>query len=287
MPVFKSQSKQIFIGLPVFNGDKYISQAIESVLSQTHTNFILFISDNASTDKTKQICMKYEKQDSRVIYFKQDSNIGAKNNFLFLKKQSEKYNLGYFIFIAYDDYWSHDYLKVLQSSFKVDDFGLRGLTINIDKNNNVVGTINQRSFKKGQVKQVLFDNEKYCKGLYIYSLFDYKFFKNFDLADKFSNLHGADVFLPIFFVEHGNLRVVSDQIHFYRTHNEASSNLLGKKNFGLNRFLFYFIPIKHFLFLHNKLNTKLPIHIYFIKYIKLVLDFIFRVLIFLILDKKY
>jgi glycosyltransferase involved in cell wall biosynthesis len=282
----KSNNK-IFIGLPVFNGEKYISQAIESVLSQTYSNFILFISDNCSTDNTKQICLKYKKQDVRVKYVIQNNNIGAKKNFLFLKKQSEKYNLGYFIFIAYDDYWSSGYLQDLQSLLRSDDFGLRGLTKNIDENNNDIGTINQRNFKKGQVKQAFLNNEKYCKGLYIYSLFNYKFFKSFDLADKYSNLHGADVFLPIFFVEHGNLRVVSEQIHFYRTHTEASSYALGKKNFGLNRFLFYFIPIKQFLFLHNKLNIKLPIHIYFIKYIKLILDSTFRVLIFLILNKKY
>ena len=285
--MMNDKQNKIFIGLPVFNGEKYISQAIESVLSQTYTNFILFISDNCSTDNTQQICLQYEKRDVRVKYFKQVSNIGAKNNFLFLKKQSEKYNLGYFIFIAYDDYWSPQYLQDLQSFIKHEDFGVRGKTKNVDKNNNVIGAINQKSFYKGQVEKVFFDNEKYCKGLYIYSLFNYRLFKKFDLKSKFSNLHGADVYLPIFFVEHGNLRIVSEQTHFYRTHADASSNVLGNKNFGLNRFVFYFIPIKHFLFLHNKLNIKLPIHIYFIKYIKLILDFTFRVLIFLILGKKY
>lgn len=170
---------------------------------------------------------------------------------------------------------------------KHDDFGVRGNTKNVDENNNVIGTINQKTFYKGQIKKVFLDNEKYCKGLYIYSLFNYTLFKKFDLKNKFSNLHGADVYLPIFFVEHGNLRIVSEQTHFYRTHADASSNVLGKKNFGLNRFMFYFIPIKHFLFLHNNLNIKIQVHIYFIKYIKLILDFTFRALILLILGKKY
>lgn len=285
--MMNDKQNKIFIGLPVFNGEKYISQAIESVLSQSYKNFILFISDNCSTDTTQQICLKYEKQDARVKYFKQVSNIGAKNNFLFLKKQSEKYNFGYFIFIAYDDYWSSDYLQDLKSSIKHDDFGVRGITKNVNEENNVIGTINQNTFYKGQIKKVFLDNEKYCKGLYIYSLFNYTLFKKFDLKNKFSNLHGADVFLPVFFIEHGNLRIVSEQTHFYRTHADASSNILGNKNFGLNRLVFYFIPINHFLFLHNNLNIKLPIWIYLIKYVKLILDFSIRVLIFLTLGKKY
>ena len=281
------KQNKIFIGLPVFNGEKYIAQAIDSVLSQTYTNYILFISDNCSTDSTQEICLQYEKQEARVKYFKQENNIGAKNNFLFLKKESEKYNLGYFIFIAYDDYWSPQYLQDLQTFIKHDDFGVRGKTKNVDENNNIIGTINQKSFYKGQVEKVFFDNEKYCKGLYIYSLFNYTYFKEFDLKGKFSNWHGADVYLPIFFVEHGNLRIVSEQIHFYRTHAAASSNVLGNKNFGLNRFLFYFIPINQFLFLHDKLKLKLPIWIYLIKYFKLILDLIFRVIVLLIIGKKY
>ena len=81
------KQNKIFIGLPVFNGEKFIAQAIESVLSQTYTNFILFISDNCSTDNTQQICLQYAKQDDRIKYFKQENNIGAKKKLPFLKKR--------------------------------------------------------------------------------------------------------------------------------------------------------------------------------------------------------
>ena len=53
--MINDKQNKIFIGLPVFNGEKYISQSIESVLSQTYKNFILFISDNCSTDETEKI----------------------------------------------------------------------------------------------------------------------------------------------------------------------------------------------------------------------------------------
>ena len=60
----ESQSK-ITIGLPVYNGDKFIHNAINSLLNQTFTDFEFVISDNASTDQTETICREYEKKDKR------------------------------------------------------------------------------------------------------------------------------------------------------------------------------------------------------------------------------
>jgi glycosyltransferase involved in cell wall biosynthesis len=52
----RSSKPLVTIGLPVYNGENYISQAIDSILAQTYENFELIISDNASTDKTESIC---------------------------------------------------------------------------------------------------------------------------------------------------------------------------------------------------------------------------------------
>ena len=58
----------ISIGLPVYNGEKYISEAIDSILNQSFDDFELIISDNASTDRTEEIALQYVKKDSRVHY---------------------------------------------------------------------------------------------------------------------------------------------------------------------------------------------------------------------------
>jgi glycosyltransferase involved in cell wall biosynthesis len=71
---------KVSIGLPVFNGEKYIREAIESILAQTFTDFELIISDNSSTDKTEEICSEYVAKDSRICYFRNQTNIGAANN---------------------------------------------------------------------------------------------------------------------------------------------------------------------------------------------------------------
>ncbi|MBX9694041.1 MAG: glycosyltransferase, partial [Cyanobacteria bacterium] len=75
-----SKSK-VSIILPVFNGERYLAQAIESVLAQTHENFELVLSDNRSTDKSYQIARKYAKQDSRIKLSRNSENIGPVANF--------------------------------------------------------------------------------------------------------------------------------------------------------------------------------------------------------------
>lgn len=69
------------IGLPVYNGERYLHFAIESLLNQTFTDFELVISDNASTDGTQDICQKFAQWDERVRYVREPENRGAAWNF--------------------------------------------------------------------------------------------------------------------------------------------------------------------------------------------------------------
>ena len=71
----------VTIGLPCYNSERYISQAIESLLAQTFTDFKIIISDNASTDSTAAICQRYAAADSRVEYTRNPTNIGLTRNF--------------------------------------------------------------------------------------------------------------------------------------------------------------------------------------------------------------
>ncbi len=69
------------LALPVYNGERYVAEALESVLGQTLGDFELVISDNASTDGTAEICERYCDQDPRVRYVRQPRNVGAALNF--------------------------------------------------------------------------------------------------------------------------------------------------------------------------------------------------------------
>jgi glycosyltransferase involved in cell wall biosynthesis len=75
---------RLSIGLPVYNGEKYLGQALEALLGQTFEDFELIVSDNASTDETADICRSYQARDSRIRYFRQPRNIGLAPNHNFV-----------------------------------------------------------------------------------------------------------------------------------------------------------------------------------------------------------
>jgi hypothetical protein len=91
---------RVSIGLPVYNGEKYLQHALDSLLQQDYEDFELIISDNASTDATAEICKMYEEKDKRVHYSRNDSNIGAAPNYA---KVFELSRGKFFKWCAHDD----------------------------------------------------------------------------------------------------------------------------------------------------------------------------------------
>ncbi len=69
------------VGLPVYNGERYLAAALESILDQTYEDFELIISDNASTDRTEHVCRRYASEDPRIRYVRLPENIGASRNY--------------------------------------------------------------------------------------------------------------------------------------------------------------------------------------------------------------
>lgn len=71
---------RITVGMPVRNAQRYVAQAIESVLAQTSADLELVVSDNASTDGTADIVQRYLQQDGRIRYYRFEVNRGAAHN---------------------------------------------------------------------------------------------------------------------------------------------------------------------------------------------------------------
>jgi glycosyltransferase involved in cell wall biosynthesis len=93
-------SPKVSIGLPVYNGEDFLREAIDSLLSQTAQDWELIISDNASTDGTETICRAYAARENRIRYVRQKKNIGCDRNFdlVFSLSSGE-----YFKWAAHDD----------------------------------------------------------------------------------------------------------------------------------------------------------------------------------------
>jgi glycosyltransferase involved in cell wall biosynthesis len=98
----------VSIGLPVYNGEAYLSQALDSILAQTFDDFELIISDNASEDKTETICMEYAAVDARIRYHRQTRNRGATWNFRQVVLLS---SAKYFLWTSHDDLMAPNYLE--------------------------------------------------------------------------------------------------------------------------------------------------------------------------------
>jgi glycosyltransferase involved in cell wall biosynthesis len=80
-PVDSTRPPLVSIGLAVYNNERHLAQSIEALLNQTFRDFVLIISDNASTDRTGEICQRYAKEDSRIQYSRNPANIGIYGNF--------------------------------------------------------------------------------------------------------------------------------------------------------------------------------------------------------------
>lgn len=103
-----TEEAQVTIGMPVRNGGQQIRIAIDSLLSQTHRNIKLIISDNCSTDETREICRAYAQRDDRVVLHEQPENLGICGNFRFVLMQAQT---PYFLWACHDDVWAPEFIQ--------------------------------------------------------------------------------------------------------------------------------------------------------------------------------
>jgi glycosyltransferase involved in cell wall biosynthesis len=99
---------RVSIGLPVYNGEPYLIESIESILGQTFADFELIVCDNGSTDRTEEICRDYAERDSRIRYSQNATNLGVFGN------HAKVFSLArgdYFFWAADDDIRAPEFLE--------------------------------------------------------------------------------------------------------------------------------------------------------------------------------
>src|SRR6476620_6905800 len=99
---------RLAIGIPVFNGQEFLPELLDTLLAQTFRDFEILICDNASNDRTGDICREYAHRDTRVRYFCNERNLGALANF---NRVFELSTAPLFKWAAHDDLYRPEYLE--------------------------------------------------------------------------------------------------------------------------------------------------------------------------------
>lgn len=100
--------ERVDILLATYNGENYLVEQLESILSQSYSNFRLLISDDCSTDGTRKILEEYKEKDNRIQLFFQGNNLGVIKNFEYLLKKVES---KYYMLSDQDDIWKNNKIE--------------------------------------------------------------------------------------------------------------------------------------------------------------------------------
>lgn len=204
------------IGMPVFNGEAYIREAIDSLLNQTYRDFELVISDNASTDSTASICQEYAALDSRVRCIRQHMNIGGVANFRFVLEAAQASQ--YFMWAACDDSWSPNWVATLIESFKPDDMALFG-----GYREGGGGLVHPPTYGKNSYARFFLDSDVTGKCLYSYAIYRREILLRSEM--RFYNCPiGGDQVLLLHMLKFGGLRSVPGGVLNYRVHSASMSS---------------------------------------------------------------
>lgn len=112
----------VTIGIPTYNGSKRLPRPIQSIWAQNYPNLEIIISDNCSTDGTKELVENIGKEHPQIKYVGQEKNIGQVPNFYFVKQAATG---KYFMWLSDDDFLEPGFLlKAVDFMEKHDDYSL-------------------------------------------------------------------------------------------------------------------------------------------------------------------
>ena len=213
----------ITVGMPVYNGEKYAEESIQSVLAQTFEDFEFLISDNGSTDRTEDICRDYAAKDKRIIYLRNATNIGASANYNLLY---EKATAPYFRWSNADDLLAptlHE--KCLNALEATPEAVLAaGTTVLIDENGAETGEWDDDlhlTQERPSIRLQTFIDKVNLTNV-IYGLMRTEPLSHTDLMGN-GTVPAADTIMMGQLVLHGQFLQIPEPLFYRRMHDESSS----------------------------------------------------------------
>ena len=125
----------VSIALPIYNGEKWLEQAISTLLKQSYENVEIIIADDCSTDNSQKICEQYAARYSQITFIKNETNLGAQGNF---EKILHLCSGKYITYACQDDYWDENFISYLVEKLESDNSAVLAASATqlLDKNDN-------------------------------------------------------------------------------------------------------------------------------------------------------
>jgi glycosyltransferase involved in cell wall biosynthesis len=211
----------VSIGVPVFNGENYLRDALNSIFRQTYERIEIIISDNGSSDATEKICRHYVSLDPRIQYFRNETNRGTSWNFntLFSRARGE-----YFKWWAHDDLCDPGYISrcvdvlerepsVVLCFAKTTIIDERGIPVReYDDQMDLRNVMPDRRFR-----QILFREAKGCNA--IFGVMRADVLAKTKLIDRYA---ASDQILLAELALRGKVHQIAECLFFRRDHPRAS-----------------------------------------------------------------
>jgi len=217
----------VTLGMPVYNAEKYLDAAIESVLGQTFGDLEIILSDNASSDGTRDLCLKYVRLDRRVRYSRNKTNIGAGDNH---RRVADLARGKYFKWQSRDDLCAPTFLEKCVQVLDSDPGVVlcHSLTTLIDQDGDVIGPYSRR-LNTGSVSAA----ERFRQ----ITWYDHKCFQIYGLirtdAIRFAGnmpccVHGDGILLANLALQ-GRFHEIPEHLFFSRSHPDQSAQVVPKR----------------------------------------------------------
>jgi len=219
----------VSIGMPVYNGERYITQALDSLLSQDYDNFELIISDNASSDSSPDICLEYKNKDDRIKFYRNDKNIAAKDNF---RRVLELSSGQYFMWAACDDLWTPNYISSLLKALTSDENSVLAFSQlnNIDENGNIcreypnLHLLSSKAPLIDRLNNIIWFREEDGKANLVYGLIRSDILKQIDIFKPYGfGNWGVDYLLVFRLALFGKFLFINDSCFYKRLTEESIS----------------------------------------------------------------
>jgi len=143
----------VSIVVPVYNGEQYLNDTLQSILAQTISDFEVIVVNDGSTDKTEQLVLNLTTHDDRVLYYlKSNSGVSDSRNFGLKKATGE-----FVVFFDADDIMMNDFLSSRIEFLKANTaIGLCGSKINIIDGNGEISDSSLSAPGQNMLEEILF-----------------------------------------------------------------------------------------------------------------------------------